>query len=133
MPNFSASSRMRWKSWIWSGLHWKSHLAAVWMSGSCQGRRQAPRQRSSPFFPEVHDELTRSWCSPYSAHLCTSASSALTIVDGAEEKGYEKMPPLDESVAMHLCPPSAIDWKAKTAHSSKPCRTTAALAGHSYA
>ncbi len=37
------------------------------------GRRQAPCQRSSPFFPEVHDELTRSWRSPYSARLRTSA------------------------------------------------------------
>ncbi len=42
------------------------------------GRRQAPQQRPSPFFPEVHDELTRSWRSPYSARLRTSASSALT-------------------------------------------------------
>ncbi len=43
------------------------------------GRRQAPQQRPSPFFPEVHDELTRSWRSPYSARLRTSASSALHI------------------------------------------------------
>ncbi len=96
-----------------------------------QGRRQAPHQRSSPFFLEVHDELTRSWLSPYSACLRTSASSALTTVYGAEEKGYEKMPPLYESVAAHLCPPSTISWKAKAAHSSKPCRTTTALAGRS--
>ncbi len=43
----------------------------------------------------------------YSARLRTSASSALTTVDGAEEKGF-----LDPS---------------------KPCRTTSALAGRSYA
>ncbi len=55
------------------------------------GRRQAPQQRPSPFFPEVHDELTKSWRSPYSARLRTSASSALTTVDGAEEKGYERI------------------------------------------
>ncbi len=97
------------------------------------GRRQAPQQRPSPFFPEVHDELTRSWRSPYSARLRTSASSALTTVDGAEEKGYERMPQLDESVAAHLCPPTAIGWKAKASHPSKPCRTTSALAGRSYA
>ncbi len=72
------------------------------------GRRQAPQQRPSPFFPEVHDELTRSWRSPYSARLRTSASSTLTIIDGAEEKRYERMPQLDESVAAHLCPPTAI-------------------------
>ncbi len=97
------------------------------------GRRQAPQHRPSPFFPEVHDELTRSWRSPYSARLRTSASSALTTVDGAEEKGYERMPQLDESVAAHLCPPTAIGWKAKASHPSKPCRTTSALAGRSYA
>ncbi len=97
------------------------------------GRRQAPQQRPSPFFPEVHDELTRSWLSPYSTRLRTSASSALTTVDGAEEKGYERMPQLDESVAAHLCPPTAIGWKAKASHPSKPCRTTSALAGRSYA
>ncbi len=90
------------------------------------GRRQAPQQRPSPFFPEVHDELTRSWRSPYSTRLRTSASSALTTVDGAEEKGYERMPQLDESVAAHLCPPTAIGWKAKASHPSKPCRTTPA-------
>ncbi len=89
------------------------------------GRRQAPQQRPSPFFPEVHDELTRSWRAPYSAHLRTSASSALTTIDGAEEKGYERMPQLDESVAAHLCPPTAIGWKAKANHPSKPCRTSA--------
>ncbi len=30
-----------------------------------QGRHQTLRQRSSPFFPEVHDELTESWHAPY--------------------------------------------------------------------
>ncbi|KAL0161520.1 hypothetical protein M9458_045245, partial [Cirrhinus mrigala] len=96
------------------------------------GRRQAPRRWASPFLPEVHEELTRSWRAPYSARLRTSSSFALTSVDGAEDKGYEKLPPLDESVAAHLCPPTAIGWKAKASHPSKPCRTTSALAGRAY-
>ncbi|KAL0168794.1 hypothetical protein M9458_037016, partial [Cirrhinus mrigala] len=97
------------------------------------GRRQAPRQRASPFFPEVHKEPTKSWRAPYSARLHTSSFSALTSVDSAEDKGYEKLPPLEESVAAHLCPPTAIGWKAKASHPSKPCRTTSALAGRAYA
>ncbi|KAL0195700.1 hypothetical protein M9458_009272, partial [Cirrhinus mrigala] len=48
-------------------------------------------------------------------------------------KGYEKLPPLDESVTAHLCPHTAIGWKAKASHPSKPCRTTSALAGRAYA
>ncbi len=76
------------------------------------GRHQVLSQRSSPFFPKVHDELTKSWCAPYSSRIRPSTSAALTSVGGTEEKGYEHLPPLDESVDTHLCPPMAIGWKA---------------------
>ncbi len=61
-----------------------------------------------------------------------SASVALTSIDGAEDKGYERLPPQDESVAAHLCPPTAIGWKAKASHPSKLCRATSALTGRAY-
>ncbi len=67
------------------------------------GRHQAPRQRSSPFFPEVHDELTKSWRTP-----TRLASVFLPPLPSPEEKEYECLPPLDESVAAHLCPPTTI-------------------------
>ncbi len=81
-------------------------------------RQQAPRQRSSSFFPEVPEKLTKSWHAPYSSHICPFASSALTSFDGAEEKGYVHLPPLDESVAAHLCPLMAIGWKGWANHPS---------------
>ncbi len=37
-------------------------------------RLQALRQCSSPFFPEVHNKLTKSWCAPYSSRIRPSAS-----------------------------------------------------------
>ncbi len=40
--------------------------------------------------------------------------------------------PLDESVAARLCPPTAIGWKARASHPSKPCRAKSALAGCAY-
>ncbi len=58
--------------------------------------------------------------------------SAFTSVDGAEEKGYNSLSPLDESVAVYLCSPTAIGWKAKAAHPSKLCRTTSAFAERAY-
>ncbi len=134
MPNFS---RVPSKVVEELGLEWsppeetsRSRLDEWFLPG----RRQAPQQRPSPFFPEVHDELTRSWRSPHSArppyfHFIRPHYDW----NGAEEKGYERMPQLDESVAAHLCPPTAIGWKAKASHPSKPCRTTSALAGRSYA
>ncbi|ROI48126.1 hypothetical protein DPX16_0815 [Anabarilius grahami] len=47
-------------------------------------------------------------------------------------RGYEHLPPLDEAVAAHLCPPAAVGWKWKRALPSKPCRTTSTLAGRAY-
>ncbi len=61
------------------------------------GHHQAPRQRASPFFLEVHDEITRSWHAPYSSCLRASSSSTLTSVDGAEKKGYDSLSPLEAS------------------------------------
>ncbi len=52
--------------------------------------RATPHQRASLFFPEVREELTRSWRATYSARLHASSSSALTSVDGTKEKGYGK-------------------------------------------
>ncbi|KAI2663140.1 ORF V: Enzymatic polyprotein [Labeo rohita] len=72
------------------------------------GRRQAPRQRASPFLPEVHEELTRSWRAPYSARLRASSSSALTSVDVLERhlwltlteiKDADKVPFLDAPIS----------------------------------
>ncbi len=37
MPNFSVSSQKWLKSWVWSDLHQRSPLAAVWRSGFCRG------------------------------------------------------------------------------------------------
>ncbi len=35
-------------------------------------------------------------------------------------------------MAAYLCPPTAIGWKARASHPSKPCRATSALAGRAY-
>lgn len=114
----------------WSGFHQRNQLAVIWMNGSCQGAARALAIKLH--FTEVHDKLTKSWCTPYLARLHTSTSSTLTTVNGADEKGYEKLPPLDEVEAAHLCQPTAIGWKKMVAHPSKSCRATSALAGHAY-
>ncbi len=60
-------------------------------------------------------------------------AAALTTVDGADDRGYIKLPPLEKAVATHMCPPSALGLKAHAAHPSEPCRTTSALANMAYA
>ena len=93
--------------------------------------RQAPASRPAPFLPELHEELAKSWNAPVSARLRSPASSALSRVDGATEKGYDRIPPVEQAVAAHLCPPSAR-WRSKTALPSKACRTTSAFVSRAF-
>ncbi len=43
---------------------------------------------ASGFFPEVHEELTKSWIAPFTARSRSSASSILTTLDGGVARGY---------------------------------------------
>ncbi len=57
------------------------------------GRHQALRQHSSPFFPEVHDELTKSWRAPYSSCVrpSTSISTKIYIECSASYRKSEQL------------------------------------------
>lgn len=72
------------------------------------------------------------WKAPFSARLKSPSSSTLSVVDGAQERGYQHLPPIEEAVSTHLCPPSA-GWQSKAVHPSKACRTSSALTGRAYA
>ncbi len=121
MPNFSVSSQKRLKTWVWSGLHQRSPLAAVWMSGSCRGAvrplsNDHRHRRSSLKFTTSSRDLGAPLTLPASVLPLHPPSPQLTA--------------LMKSQWLHI---SAIGWKAKASHPSKPCRTTSALAGRSYA
>lgn len=56
-----------------------------WFLGAARVAPQcAPRV---PFFPEVHEELTRSWGAPFSSHNRPCLPSPLTFLDGGVAKG----------------------------------------------
>ncbi len=114
-----------------NGLRWGviSQQAGWVFSHSALSKPPAnARPPSSPKFIRAHNIMA---C-PHSSRIRPSASVALTSVDGVEEKGYEHQPALDESVAAHLCPPTAIGWKARASQPSMPRRATSALAGRAY-
>ncbi len=52
------------------------------------GRGSQPRSAPVPFFPEVPEELTKSWMAPFMARSRSSASSILTTLDGGAARGY---------------------------------------------
>ncbi len=54
-------------------------------------------------------------------------------MDGAEAHGYVRSPPVEETVAAHLCPSAAKTLGSDISLPSKLCRTTAHLANKAYA
>ncbi|KAL0179586.1 hypothetical protein M9458_025028, partial [Cirrhinus mrigala] len=82
-----------------------------WFLGS--GRDSRPRSSPVPFFPEVHEELTRSWKAPLSARSRHVISPSLTTLDGGPARGYTEVPQVERAIAMHLCPQNAASWRGR--------------------
>ncbi len=79
-------------------------------------RRMVPERTASSFLPSAASSL----------HALRAHQN------GAEDKGYCKLPPLEEVVAAHLLPPLSSGLKAAV-HPLKPCSMTSALANRAYA
>ncbi len=101
-----------------------------WFLGARRGLQ--PRSTPVPFFPEVHEELTKSWMAPFTARSRSSASSVLTTLDGRVARGYAGIPQVERAVAVHLCPRNAATWRNCPRLLSKACKLTAALAAKAY-
>ncbi len=101
-----------------------------WFLGA--GRSSQPRPAPVPFFPEVHEELTKSWMAPFMARSPSSASSILTTLNGGVARGYAGIPQVERAIAVHLCPRNAATWRNRPRLPSKACKLTAALATKAY-
>jgi hypothetical protein len=101
-----------------------------WFLGAARVGFQRPAP--VPFFPEVHEEVTRSWTAPLAARHRSTPSSSLTTLDGGAVKGYEGIPPVERSVAMQLCPKTASTWRGNPSLPSRACRFSSSLTGKAY-
>ncbi len=95
--------------------------------------RKADSRASVPFFPDVHEQLVKTWSAPQSARVHSNTQAMFSHVDGAEAHGYVRSSPVEETVAAHLCPAAAKTLGSDISLPSKPCRTTAHLANKAYA
>ncbi len=100
-----------------------------WFLRAQAERRQPP---PVPFFPEVHEEVTRSWKAPLSARSRPSASSVLTTLDGGAAQGYVEVPPVERAIAMQLCPQGAAAWRGNPRLPSRACKFSSALTAKAY-
>ncbi len=101
-----------------------------WFLGAGCGSQ--PRPTPVPFFPEVHEELTKSWMAHFTARSHSSVSSVLTTLDGGAARGYAGIPQVERVVMVHLCLRNAATWRNHPRLPSKACKLTAALAAKAY-
>ncbi|KAI2661120.1 ORF V: Enzymatic polyprotein [Labeo rohita] len=101
-----------------------------WFLG--KGRDPRPRSSPVPFFPEVHEELTRSWKAPLSARSRYANSPSLTTLDGGPARGYTEVPQVERAIAMHLCPQNAASWRGQPKLPSRACKFSSTLVAKAY-
>ncbi len=117
------------------GLYWRPPPSPErsrlddWFLGAQADRRRPP---PVPFFPEVHEEVTRSWKAPFSARNRPSTSSVLTTLDGGAAQGYVEIPPVERAIAMQLCPQGAAAWRGNPRLPSRACKFSSALTAKAY-
>ncbi|RXN21395.1 kinase C alpha type-like protein [Labeo rohita] len=83
------------------------------------GRRAAALRKRAPSLPDLHDEVAKAWAAPQSARTHAGGSEIFTKVDGAETRGYTRIPPTEESIAAHLCPSSALLKSGASCHQGR--------------
>ncbi len=93
---------------------------------------QSGTQLTTVIFPELHEELTKSWTAPFMARSRLSPSSVLTTLDGRAARGYVDIPQVERAVAVHLCPQNAATWRNHPRHPSKACKLMATFAAKTY-
>ena len=111
------------------GLEWSAPKlpSRTRLDGSfLPGERTSPESKPAPFLPELHEEVAKAWNAPFSTRTRSSVSPAFASVDGAQDRGYLSLPPVEQAIATHLCPPSA-GRRTKPVLPSKACRTTSTL------
>ncbi len=96
------------------------------------GRAGFQRPPPLPFFPEVHEELTRSWKAPFTARNKPCGSSPLTTLEGGAALGYTGIPSVERSVAMQLCPTVASTLRGEPCLPSRACKYSSGLTGSAY-
>ncbi|XP_057197561.1 uncharacterized protein LOC130558871 [Triplophysa rosa] len=102
----------------------------TWYLGSERGSK--PRPAPVPYFPEVHEELSKTWNAPLTARSNQKGSVALTSLDGGAARGYVEIPQVERAVAVHLCPQTAATWRARPRLPSKACKFSASLVSKAY-
>ncbi len=114
-----------------------AHVESSTASRFFEAGRVVSRWRSRwehpvPFFPEEHEELTRSWKAPFTAWNKSWSPPPLTTLDSGAALVYTGIPLVKRSVAMQLCPTAATTLRDDLCLLSRACLYLSGLTGSAY-
>ncbi|XP_016371375.1 uncharacterized protein LOC107710986 [Sinocyclocheilus rhinocerous] len=89
-----------------------------------------PAQVSLPFIPDLH-MIHKAWKNPFSSRIHRFQHTSYANIEGMRENGYEKMPPVEETLACYLSMGETSSLKAPSLL-FKPLEDTSRLNGRAY-
>ncbi len=87
---------------------------------------------SLPFLPDLHTEVEKEWKKPFSSRIHRFQHTSYANIVGMRESGYERMPPIEETLASYLSMGETTSLKVPSLP-SKPLQDTSRLNGRAYA
>ncbi len=103
----------------------------VSMSDTNSGHN-TPAQVSLPFLPDLHTEVEKEWKKPFSSRIHRFQHTSYANIVGMRESGYERMPPIEETLASYLSMGETASLKVPSLP-SKPLQDTSRINGRAYA
>ncbi|KAL0152362.1 hypothetical protein M9458_052087 [Cirrhinus mrigala] len=91
-----------------------------------------PAQVSLSFLPDLQTEIEKVWKRPFSSRIHNFPHSNYANIEGMREHGYQKMPPVEETLASYLSVGKASSLKTPSLPSI-PLQVTSRLNGREYA
>ncbi len=91
-----------------------------------------PAQVSLPFLPDLHTEVEREWKKPFSSRIHRFQHTSYANIARMRESGYERMPPVEETLASYLSMSDTASLKVPSLP-FKPLQDTSRLNGRAYA
>ncbi len=91
-----------------------------------------PAQVSLQFLPDLHTEVEREWKKPFSSRIHRFQHTSYANIARMRESGYERMPPVEETLASYLSMGDTASLKVPSLP-FKPLQDTSRLNGRAYA
>ncbi len=89
-------------------------------------------QVNLPFLPDLHTEVEKEWKKLFSARIHKFQRNSYANIAGMRENGYERMPPVEETLASYLSMGETPSLKVPSLPSG-PLQATSRLNGRAYA